>query len=209
MPEPAWSFLLAPGAGAPSSSAWMQNLSRRLGGLGKVELFDYPYQLAGRHSPDKPATLIAAHRVALLNVRAESRGAVVLVGKSMGGRIGCHVAVELGEAAPPALVCLGYPLVARGGAMRDGVLLALRTPVLFVQGTRDPLCPLESLKAVRAKMAAPNQLFLVEGGDHSLVVAKSELAARNSTQDEVFESVITAVSSFLQTHLGHRTRSAR
>src|SRR5262245_15280223 len=106
-------FLLAPGAGAPSASAWMQRWRRRLARLGSVRTLDYPYQLAGRRSPDRPQVLVAAHRAALDAARAAHAGPVVLVGKSMGSRIGCHVAVEIAAAgaaaavaAPAALVCL-------------------------------------------------------------------------------------------------------
>ena len=56
--------------------------------------------------------------------------------------------------------------------MRDEVLLALRTPILFVQGTRDPLCPLDALAAVRARMTARSELLIVEGGNHSLDVPR-------------------------------------
>jgi uncharacterized protein len=78
--------------------------------------------------------LVAAHRAALNALAPEP--AAVLVGKSMGGRIGCHVANELAPGRVLALVCLGYPLVGGDGSLRDQVLLALRTPVLFAQGSR-------------------------------------------------------------------------
>src|SRR5205823_6277167 len=101
---------------------------------------------------------------------------LVLVGKSMGSRIGCHVATT---DRASALVCLGYPLRAQGsGKIRDEVLLALKTPILFVQGTRDPLCPLELLSEVRERMTAENALHVVEGGDHSLLVTKTGLERR-------------------------------
>ena len=74
----------------------------------------------------------------------------------MGGRVGCHVALEETVAG---VICLGYPLQSGAtGAMRDEVLLALRTPILFVQGSRDALCPLDKLAAVRARMTAPSTL---------------------------------------------------
>jgi predicted alpha/beta-hydrolase family hydrolase len=83
--------------------------------------------------------------------------------------------------------------------LRDQVLLSLTTPILFIQGTRDPLCPLDLLEKVRAEMKAPNILHLVEGGDHSLGVMKRELKAANQTQEEVdrrvFESIARFVSS--------------
>ncbi len=159
----------------------MQAIKQRLAPLGRVEAFDYPYMLEGRKAPDRLPALIAAHERALEQSSLGHSGPRVLVGKSMGGRIGCHVAVALAPATKPsALVCLGYPLVGRRGDVRDKVLLELETPVLFVQGSRDPLCPLEQLEAVRQKMRAPSALFVVGGGNHSLGVASasSRLAAK-------------------------------
>src|SRR5947207_705663 len=147
-------LLFAHGAGAPSSSGWMVAWRERLATLGDVVAFDYPYMRAGRKTPDKLPALIAAHREALSDARARAKGRLVLIGKSMGGRVGCHVALEEPVAG---VVCLGYPLQSGGtGAMRDEVLLALRTPILFVQGSRDVLCPLDKLAAVRARMTAPS-----------------------------------------------------
>jgi len=161
-------FLFAHGAGAPSSSAWMVAWRDRLATLGDVVTFDYPYMRAGRKTPDKLPALIAAHREALAGARARATGPLYLIGKSMGGRVGCHVALEETVAG---VVCLGYPLQSgSSGAMRDEVLLALRTPILFVQGSRDALCPLDTLAAVRARMTAPSTLLVVEGGNHSLAV---------------------------------------
>lgn len=168
-------ILFAPGAGAGSDSRWMTSWRDRLATVGVVEPFDYPYRRAGRKAPDRLPVLIAAHRQALSEAHgrhfsaANGRVRVVLAGKSMGGRVGCHVALE---EPVDALVCLGYPLRGTSGALRDEVLLALRTPVLFVQGTRDPLCPLDALETVRKRMTAPNDLFIVEGGNHSLEVPR-------------------------------------
>jgi len=195
--------LFAPGAGAPTSSAWMVAWRQRLERLGQVVPFDYPYQRAGKKAPDRPPVLVSSHRAELARVRAEHAGPIVLAGKSMGGRIGCHVAVELVQAGvpqseqPAALVCLGYPLVAPGGAVRDQVLLDLRTPVLFVQGTRDSMCPLDRLEGVRSRMQTQHELFVVEGGDHSLVVQKGQLAKRGLTQAAVDEQIFEAVSAFV------------
>lgn len=196
-------FLFAPGAGAPSSSAWMVAWKKRLEPLGRVVSFDYPYQRAGKKSPDRPPVLVSSHRAELERLRAEHEGPIVLIGKSMGGRIGCHVAVELAReeadagARPSALVCLGYPLVAPGGAVRDEVLVELRTPVLFVQGTRDPMCPLERLASVRGRMQAPSELHVVDGGDHSLVVQKRALTEQGLTQAGVDERIFAAIEAFV------------
>jgi len=78
--------------------------------------------------------------------------------------------------------------------LRDEVLLALRTPILFVQGTRDTLCPLDLLENVRSRMTAPNTLHLVEGGDHSLTVRKKELG--DETQEDVDRRILKAIDRF-------------
>ncbi len=187
-------LLFAPGAGAPSSSAWMEAWARRLGALGDVVRLDYPYMTAGRLSPDRLPVLIKAHREALEAARASRPGPVVLVGKSMGSRVGCHLSLE---AEVAALVCLGYPLRGARGDLRDEVLLALRTPILFVQGTRDALCPLDALERVRARMTAPSSLHLVEGGDHSLRVGVRALRDRGETQEQVDAAVLEATRGFL------------
>jgi predicted alpha/beta-hydrolase family hydrolase len=188
-------ILFAPGAGAPSTSAWMRAWTKRLESIGRVVALDYPYMVAGRRAPDPFPKLIEAHRAALHAAREGHSGTVILAGKSMGSRVGCHLSLMEDV---DGLVCFGYPLKGAGkrAALRDEVLLALRAPILFVSGTRDPLCPLDVLETVRAKMTAKSTLFRVEGGDHSLGVRKTELGARGETQDGVDTGVLAAVVAF-------------
>ncbi len=190
------SFLFAPGAGAPSTHQWMQSWKERLETLGAVTLFDYDYMRQGRKRPDPLPQLIAAHRRALAQLREKTSGEIFLIGKSMGGRIGCHVSLEEKVAG---LICLGYPLCAMGDRtkLRDKVLRELQTPILFVQGTRDSLCPLDLLNEVRKEMTAPNQLHLVQGGDHSLRPTKRELQVAGETQSDVDETILAAISNFV------------
>jgi len=171
-------------------AAW----ASRLATLGDVVRFDYPYVKAGRRSPDRLPVLLDAHRAALSSARLSHAGPLVLVGKSMGSRVGCHLALD---AKVDALVCLGYPLRGARGDLRDAVLLALRTPALFIQGTRDPLCPIDVLESVRARMATPSVLHVVEGGNHSLQVGARPLRARGETQEEVDARTLEAIRSFL------------
>ena len=76
-----------------------------------MRAFDYPYMAEGRKRPDPLPKLVTAHRTALKQLRNSSQGSVVLIGKSMGSRIGCHVSLE---EEVSALVCLGYPLCGGG-----------------------------------------------------------------------------------------------
>jgi predicted alpha/beta-hydrolase family hydrolase len=197
MPHPF--FLFAPGAGAPSSHPWMQRWRERLSSLGRVETFDYSYMRQGRKRPDPLPQLIASHRQALAEARAAD-DSVILIGKSMGGRIGCHVALKEKVAA---VVCLSYPLCGGGDPqrLRDQVLRELKTPVLFIQGTRDPLCPLDLLGEVREEMKAPNTLHVVEGADHSLLLRKGGLKRMGKTQEEIDDQILLVVAGFC-THRG-------
>ena len=194
MPRPF--FLFAPGAGAPSTHPWMQKWKGYLESIGEVALFDYDYMREGRKRPDRPPQLIAAHRSALAEIRKKSSGPIFLIGKSMGGRIGCHVALQEEVAG---LICLGYPLCGGGDRrkLRDKVLRELQTPILFIQGTRDPLCPLDLLEEVRSQMKAPNFLHLVDDGDHSLRLTKRGLEGAGETQDAVDQRILAAISKFV------------
>ncbi len=160
-------------------------------------MLDYPYVLEKRRRPDRLPVLIAAHRAALDKARRRHRGSIVLIGKSMGSRVGCHVALE---DKVHAIICLGYPLCGMGDRrkLRDEVLLELKTPILFVQGTRDALCPLDLLNAVRARMKAVNRLEAVPDGDHSLTVAKRTLKADGETQADVDAQVLKRIETFVK-----------
>lgn len=178
----------------------MVRFAELLGELGPVRAFDYPYAraVAGerrRKAPDKLEVLVQAHVQELSELRGLSAAGdkLVLAGKSMGSRVGCHVALEQ---AVSGLVCFGYPLRGQNGKLRDQVLLDLRTPVLFVQGTRDSLCALPELEEVRKRMKAPSELFVVESGDHSLDSTKTALKARGITQADVERAVQAAVRRF-------------
>jgi uncharacterized protein len=190
-------ILFGPGAGAPSSHPWMQNWKKRLSQIGNVETFDYGYMREGRKRPDPLPKLIAAHREALAKAREKHPDArTFLIGKSMGGRVGCHLSLE---EKVNGLVCLGYPLCAMGDQtkLRDQVLRALARPILFVQGTRDSLCPLDLLERVRAEMKAANFLHIVEGGDHSLRVPKRQLHGTGGTQEDIDQETFKAIAGFV------------
>ena len=161
--------VLAPGAGAGQSHPFIQGLRSRLAGIGlPVTTFDYPYMAEGRRAPDRLPALVACHEEVARRVQGEA-GSVVLAGKSMGGRVGSHL--EGFDASPR--VFLGYPLVAPGKSEpRDTSHLdRLTGPMLFVQGERDRLAPLEQIGAVADRVGG--DLVVVEGADHSYRVPRS------------------------------------
>lgn len=195
MPTPI--FLFAPGAGASSRHPWMQYWANLLREIGRVETIDYPYMQKHRKRPDPLPRLVAAHHRALVKAKRKYGGPIILIGKSMGARVGCHLALEI---KVRAIICLGYPLCGAGdrSKLRDEVLLKLMTPILFVQGTRDRLCPLDLLDVVRSRMKAVSQLEVVNDGDHSLCVAKRTLKANGESQADVDARVLRHIKAFVK-----------
>ena len=56
------------------------------------------------------------------------------------------------------------------------------------------------LAQVRVEMTAANELYVVEGGDHSLLVTKTQLKASTETQDEVHQRILLTIQEFVGRH---------
>lgn len=189
-------FLFAHGAGAPKSSAWMLKYFDLLTQIAPVRSFNYDYMELGKKRPDPLPRLIEAHRKALKAGQADLGPNAILIGKSMGGRVGCHLALEENVSK---VVCLGYPLRSMGKVpkLRDEVLLQMSCPALFVQGTRDNLCPLETLREVLKRRAAKSELFVVESGNHSLQPTKTYLKQTGKSETELEADILQAIGHFV------------
>jgi predicted alpha/beta-hydrolase family hydrolase len=168
--KPDRALLLTPGAGADRDQPSLVAIERSLSPV-PVERMDFPYRLAGRKSPDKPAVLLAAVRegAAALAQRTNLKpNRLVLGGRSMGGRI-CSMAVADGLEAR-ALVLISYPLHPPGKpeTMRTEHLPNLNVPCLFVSGTRDAFGTPAELEAATKTIPGDVTHVWIEGGDHGL-----------------------------------------
>ena len=89
----------------------------------------------------------------------------------MGGRIASQIAAQTTSLAAgiDALVFLGYPLhpPGRPDQRRDAHLGSIRSPMLFVQGERDTFGNAAEMRELVAGLPGA-ELYLVEGGNHSL-----------------------------------------
>ncbi len=186
-------LILAPGAGAGKEHPFMAAVAEGLAARGILTFrFDFLYAEAGRKAPDRQPVLEATYRAVAAHVRAEHSGLpLFLGGKSMGGRIASHIASGEEGVATDGLVFLGYPLhpPGRPERLRDAHLSAVSAPMLFVEGTRDPFCPLGTLEASLAKVHAPTAVHVIEDGDHSFKVRKSSGRSSAAALDEVIEVV--------------------
>jgi uncharacterized protein len=191
----------AHGAGAGQRSPFMRRMADLLAARGlDVLTFDFPYMAAGRKLPDRAPTLEAAFHDAVATGVAALGGqtrAVVVAGKSMGGRMATHLAAqpEAWRAPVPltAAVAFGYPLRPPGprGGDRVSHLLRLSVPALVVQGTRDTFGGPDEVRAA-AVGATHLTVYSVATGDHSLKVT----AASGQRQDAVDAAIADAVATF-------------
>ncbi|CAN0908788.1 KAT8 regulatory NSL complex subunit 3 [Linum grandiflorum] len=197
--------VFAHGAGAPSSSEWMIRWKELLkNSIDAVEVvtFDYPYFSGGKkRAPPKAEKLVEFHKGIVKETMEKYPGhPLILAGKSMGSRVSCMIAADE-EIAASAIICLGYPLKGTNGKIRDETLLQLDIPVMFVQGNKDALCPLEKLETVRKKMKCESELYVIDGGDHSFKIGKKHLQANGLTQDEAEMSAVQALGLFISSRL--------
>jgi hypothetical protein len=59
------------------------------------------------------------------------------------------------------------------------------------------MCPLERLSQVRQKMRAPSKLFVVDAGDHSLQVNKTQLKESGEDQAAVDARILHVIRHFV------------
>jgi predicted alpha/beta-hydrolase family hydrolase len=118
-------------------------------------------------------------REQILKIREKKPEQTWIGGQSYGGRQASMLVAE-----HPGLVdrmlLLSYPLHAPGKPeqLRTAHFPKLKTPVLFVHGSRDPFGSLEELKSAMALIPATVNLLAVEGAGHDLGRNHPALAAR-------------------------------
>jgi hypothetical protein len=191
-------YLFAHGAGGPMDAPFMNLVARELGERGiRVVRFEFPYMAARRTggkrgAPDREKVLLDTWR----GVVAQLGGgeSVVIGGKSMGGRMATLVADELHVRG---VVCFGYPFHPPGqpAKVRTAHLEALATPMLVLQGERDPLGTRDDVAGY--KLSPQIRIEWIPDGDHSL-----KPRAKSGTTER--QNVILAVNSaaaFMATRL--------
>jgi predicted alpha/beta-hydrolase family hydrolase len=194
--------LIAHGAGADMRSPFVSTIHAGLANAGYVAVkFNFPYTEARRRAPD-PRRILERCYGAVLDAIARDRALrppwIAIGGKSMGGRIASYLAAA--GAPVRGLVLLGYPLHPAGkpDQLRADHLPDVPVPMLFVQGTRDPLCDLARLAPVLAKTPRAT-LHAIEGGDHSF-----RLPRRIGRPDaDVWAEIVQVTASWLKA-LGDR-----
>ena len=198
-PDSRATLLLAHGAGAAMDSAGMTAIAFRIADRGiRVARFEFGYMAArrdgARRPPPRAETLVDEYRAAVDAIG--DIGPLVIGGKSMGGRVASMAADALfTEARIRGLVCLGYPFhpPEKPEQLRTAHLVALVTPTLVCQGTRDPFGTHDEVSGYGLSPAIRVRWF--DDGDHDLRPRK---AVSGFTHREHLDACADAVASFVR-----------
>lgn len=182
--------ILAHGAGNDMHSEFVSAMHERWSNAGVMAVkFNFLYKELGGRLPDRSEILVETWRAVVNSVAGDADLAprnLFYAGKSLGGRMASMLAAN--GASTAGLIFLGYPLHPAGKPqkLRIAHLGRVKCPMLFIQGTRDALCDLGILAAVLDDLKAPkNELYRVEGADHSFKVLKKLGRAPADVYDEI------------------------
>ena len=165
--------VLAHGAGANRESPVLRAVAVAFAAHGIAALrIDLPFRQVRPKGPPSPAWAERDReglRRALAALARRCPGRLVLGGHSYGGR---QASMLLADAPGLAhgLLLLAYPLHPPGRPERRRTehLITLRTPTVFVHGTRDPFGFIDELDEARGMMPGPTRLLAVRDAGHDL-----------------------------------------
>jgi hypothetical protein len=165
-------LVIAHGAGSNCDSLLLTAVAEGFADAGYPALrIDLPYRQVKPKGPPMPGGA-ARDREGLLHaveVMREIAPHVILGGHSYGGRQASMLAAERANVAE-LLLLLSYPLhpPRKLEQLRTAHFPNLRTPALFVHGTRDPFGLVEELDAAISLIPARTKLVAIDKAGHEL-----------------------------------------
>src|SRR3954471_11068091 len=185
-------FVFAHGAGAGLTHDFMARVAAGLSERDIATLrYQFPYMENGGKRPDAPALAHATVRAAVAEAARHCPGlALIAGGKSFGGRMTSQAQAIAPLSGVRGLAFLGFPLHPAGNPSSDGAnhLAKIKSPMLFLQGTRDALAELSLLEPVVKGLARSATLHPVQEADHSFHVLKRSGRNDREVMNEVLEA---------------------
>jgi predicted alpha/beta-hydrolase family hydrolase len=188
-------LVLTHGAGANSQSPLLTALAEAFCDSGITVLrCDLPFRQLRPHGPPMRGSAERDQqglRRALACLRPHAAGRKYLGGHSYGGRQSSMLAASE-PGLTDALLLLSYPLhpPKRPEQMRTAHFPQLRTPALFISGTRDGFGSQDEIENALKLIPAPTLLLSIPSAGHEL------LTARN--RDSLPSQVVQAFSAFCE-----------
>jgi uncharacterized protein len=196
-------LVLTHGAGSNAQAPLLITLAETFAAAGFTVLrCDLPYRQSRSYGPPGPGDA-ARDRAGLKNALAAMNkfsARLFMGGHSYGGRQSSMLAAE-DPGLVAALLLLSYPLhpPRKPEQQRTQHLPDLRTPALFVSGTRDPFGSIAELTQALKMIPAKTKLLALEGAGHDLgFKGKAKQAGLTKTVLAAFDDFLgltrTAVS---------------
>jgi predicted alpha/beta-hydrolase family hydrolase len=187
-------YVFAHGAGGAMDTPFMTTIARELGERGiRVVRFEFPYMAARRTggkrgAPDREPVLLNTWREVVAQLGGGQR--LFIGGKSMGGRMATLVADEL---KVRGAVVFGYPFHPPGqpNKLRTAHLETLTTPMLVLQGERDPFGTRADVTGYQ--LSPQIRVEWIPDGDHSL----KPRAKSGTTERDNLLHAIDAAANFM------------
>jgi len=190
-------IVLAHGAGAPFNHHHMASIADALAknNIGTFR-FNFPFMQAGSRRVDDVTTSVSTIEMALNEVKSLAPDSpVFLGGHSFGGRMATHLAATQPDIAK-GLILFSFPLhVSKKPATKRAAHLAdIKSPMLFISGTRDTLAEFSLMTEVLGGLPKASMHWL-ETADHSFKILK-----RTRTSDvDVYTEAADAASDWIKT----------
>lgn len=196
--DPVACYVFAHGAGAGMAHSFMAAVAEGLGARGIATLrYQFPSMEQGRKRTDPPPVAHAAVRAAVAQA-AQRFGSLPLFagGKSFGGRMTSQAQALDPLPGVAGLVFVGFPLHPAGtpSTARADHLSDVRVPMLFVQGTRDALADLASIRAVVSKLGPAATMMEIAEADHAFHV----LRRSGRSDEEVLVELLDGIAGWIR-----------
>jgi predicted alpha/beta-hydrolase family hydrolase len=194
-------LILAHGAGSNAQAPLLAALAQTFCAAGFAALrCDLPFRQSRPFGPPGPGDAArdrAGLRNAVSAMKAIVSGRIFLGGHSYGGRQASMLCAEEPDLAA-GLLLLSYPLhpPRKPEQLRTAHFTDLRTPTLFVQGTRDPFGSIAEIEQGLKLIPGTTKLLAINGAGHDLGVKGK------GKPDELPGRIVSAFQEFLVEYVG-------
>jgi len=169
---------IAHGAGAGMNHEFMIKLSQSLAEAGIASLrFNFPFMENKKGRPDTPAVAHQTIEAAIKKAKKLfPKLPVFVAGKSFGGRMTSQYMSLSPDNAVKGIIFYGFPLHAPGkpSIERAEHLKGVRSPMLFLQGSRDEFAEWKLISSVCKKLPLA-ELIKIEGANHGFKAGKRDV----------------------------------
>ncbi len=169
---------LAHGAGAGMDHSFMVTLTQSLSEVDIATMrFNFPFMENKKGRPDTPAVAHATIEAAIARAKKLfPKLPLFAAGKSFGGRMTSQYLSGHHDTSIKGIIFYGFPLHPPGkpSIERAEHLKDVKTPMLFLQGSRDELATWKLIESVCSSLRLA-ELVRIEGANHAFKAGKQNI----------------------------------